>query len=163
MFKDGWETITGDCATLVYLGGNELSTHEYISKMLGKETLDTRTYGTSKGRTGSSSTNYQNAGRELLTSDEVRTLDPRDALIFVQGERPVRDRKYDLLRHPMLKLTADGKAAPFVHVPERLREPQPSFTRETKDFVFESEDFAVYIPERYHKYDTARGADPRAA
>lgn len=96
LYKDEWEGIIGNCDELLYLGGNEQGTHEYISKMLGKETIDTRTHGKTKGRSGSYSTNYQNSGRELLTGDEVRLLDNDYALLFVRGERAVIDRKYDI-------------------------------------------------------------------
>ncbi|PWM68366.1 MAG: conjugal transfer protein TraG [Clostridiales bacterium] len=115
LFKDSWENITGNCDTLLYLGGNEQSTHEYISKMLGKETIDTRTRGITKGQHGSSNTNYQNAGRELLTLDEVRLLDNSNALIFIRGERPLIDKKFDILSHPNISKTADGKAIPYKH------------------------------------------------
>lgn len=115
LFKDSWENITGNCDTLLYLGGNEQSTHEYISKMLGKETIDTRTRGITKGQHGSSNTNYQNAGRELLTLDEVRLLDNSNALIFIRGERPLIDKKFDILSHPNVAKTADGKAVPYKH------------------------------------------------
>ena len=115
LFKDSWENITGNCDTLLYLGGNEQSTHEYISKMLGKETIDTRTRGITKGQHGSSNTNYQNAGRELLTLDEVRLLDNSNALIFIRGERPLIDKKFDILSHPNIAKTADGKAVPYKH------------------------------------------------
>ena len=115
LFKDSWENITGNCDTLLYLGGNEQSTHEYISKMLGKETIDTRTRGITKGQHGSSNTNYQNAGRELLTLDEVRLLDNSNALIFIRGERPLIDKKFDILSHPNIEKNADGKAVPYKH------------------------------------------------
>ena len=115
LFKDSWENITGNCDTLLYLGGNEQSTHEYISKMLGKETIDTRTRGITKGQHGSRNTNYQNAGRELLTLDEVRLLDNSNALIFIRGERPLIDKKFDILSHPNIAKTADGKAVPYKH------------------------------------------------
>lgn len=113
LFKDSWENVTGNCDTLLYLGGNEASTHEYISKMLGKATIDTRTRGVTKGRSGSSSTNYQNAGRELLMPDEVRMLDNRKALIFIRGERPVMDNKYPIQKHPNYCLSADGGQPPY--------------------------------------------------
>lgn len=115
LFKDSWESVVGNCDTFLYLGGNEQSTHEYISKMLGKETIDTRTRGVTKGRNGSSNTNYQNAGRELLTLDEVRLLDNSNALIFIRGEKPIMDKKFDILSHPNIKLTEDGGAKPYQH------------------------------------------------
>ncbi len=116
LFKDSWESIVGNCDTFLYLGGNEQATHEYISKMLGKETIDTRTRGVTKGQHGSSNVNYQNTGRELLTLDEVRCLDNTNALIFIRGERPVMDKKFNILSHPNIKLTEDGGAKPYKHI-----------------------------------------------
>lgn len=115
LFEKQWESIVGNCDEFLYLGGNEQSTHEYVSKLLGKETIDTNTYGQSKGRNGSYSTNWQISGRELLMPDEVRLLDNRDALLFVRGECAIRDEKYDLLRHPNIKLTTDGGSTQYVH------------------------------------------------
>lgn len=115
LFKDTWESIVGNCDEFLYLGGNEQSTHKYVSELLGKETIDTNTYGLSRGRNGSYSTNYQQSGRELLTPDEVRMLDNRFALLFIRGERAVMDEKYDILKHPNLKLAVDGGAQPFRH------------------------------------------------
>ena len=108
LFKDSWESIVGNCDEFLYLGGNEQSTHEYISKLLGKATIDTNTYGKTMGHSGSYSTNYQQTGRELLMPDEVRILDNEYAVLFVRGERPLIDRKISLLRHPRIALTADG-------------------------------------------------------
>lgn len=115
LFKDDWEGIIGNADAFVYLGGNEQSTHKYVSELLGKETIETRTSSQSKGRNGSYSQNFQQAGRELLTPDEVRMLDNRYALVLLRGEAPVIDEKYDLMRHPNIKRTADGGAAPYVH------------------------------------------------
>ena len=115
LFKDSWESIVGNCDEFLYLGGNEQSTHEYVSKLLGKATIDTNTYGKSQGKSGSFSTNYQQTGRELLLPDEVRLLDNNDALLFVRGERPIIDRKYNLLKHPNLSLTPDGGQTPYRH------------------------------------------------
>jgi type IV secretion system protein VirD4 len=115
LFEKQWESIVGNCDEFLYLGGNEQSTHKYVSELLGKATIDTNTYGKSTGRGGNYSTNYQIAGRELLTPDEVRMLDNRFALLFVRGERPVMDGKFDILRHPSVRGTADGGAEPFKH------------------------------------------------
>ena len=115
LFEKQWESIVGNCDHFLYLGGNEQSTHEYVSKLLGKETIDTNTYGQSRGRNGSYSTNWQISGRELLDASEVRMLDNRYALLFIRGERPVQDFKYDILKHPNIKLTADGGAEPYRH------------------------------------------------
>ena len=95
------------------LGGNEKEGHKYISELLGKETLDTNTYGQTKGRNGSYSTNYQQTGRELFTPDEIRLLDNRKAILFVRGERPMLDDKYNLKKHPNVKWTEDGGAPPY--------------------------------------------------
>lgn len=115
LFKDSWESIVGNCDELYYLGGNEQSTHKFISEYLGKETLDTNTYGKSSGRSGNYSTNYQQTGRELLTADEVRLLDNNYGLLFIKGERPIKDKKYDLLKHPRINQTLDGGREPFIH------------------------------------------------
>lgn len=97
------------------MGGNEQSTHKYVSELLGKSTIDTNTYGKSTGHSGSYSTNYQNSGRELLTPDEVRMLDNRLAILFIRGERPIIDNKYDILKHPHVDMTPDGKGKEYHH------------------------------------------------
>lgn len=115
LFEKQWESIVGNCDEFLYLGGNEQSTHKYVSELLGKETIDTNTFGKSSGRSGNYSTNYQISGRELLTPDEVRMLDNQYAILFIRGERPVMDFKYDILKHPDVKLTADGDGAVYRH------------------------------------------------
>lgn len=115
LYKDSWESIVGNCDELFYLGGNEQSTHKFLSEYLGKETLDTNTYGKSTGHSGNYSTNYQQTGRELLTADEVRLLDNDYALLFIRGEKPIFDKKYDLLKHPRIKETKDGNAPSYRH------------------------------------------------
>lgn len=115
LFKDSWESIVGNCDELYYLGGNEQSTHKFISEYLGKETLDTNTFGKSTGHSGSYSTNYQQTGRELLTPDEVRLLNNDYGLLFIRGEQPIMDKKYDLLKHPKIKETVDGDQKPYIH------------------------------------------------
>ena len=115
LFEKQWESIVGNTDEFVYLGGNEQATHKYVSELLGKETIDTNTYGKSTGRNGNYSTNYQNTGRELMTPDEVRMLDNRYALLFIRGERPVMDLKYDILKHPDVRMTTDGDMEPYLH------------------------------------------------
>lgn len=115
LYKDAWESIVGNCDELYYLGGNEQSTHKFISEYLGKETLDTNTYGKSSGKSDSYSTNYQQVGRELLTADEVRLLDNDYVLLFIRGERPIFDKKYDILKHPNVEYTKDGSAEAYQH------------------------------------------------
>jgi len=115
LFEKQWESIVGNCDEFIYLGGNEQSTHEYVSKLLGKETIDMNTYGQSRGRNGSYSINWQLSGRELMTPDEVRMLDNQYALLFIRGERPIMDLKYNILKHPNVRLTTDGGAEPYVH------------------------------------------------
>ena len=113
LFKDSWESLVGNCDEFLYLGGNEIETHKYVSELLGKETIDTNTYGQTKGKSGSYSTNFQQSGRELLQPDEVRMLDNQNALLFIRGERPILDAKYDLMKHPNIRYTEDGGAGPF--------------------------------------------------
>ena len=151
LFDKQWESIVGNCDTFLYLGGNEQSTHEYVSKLLGKQTIDTNTYGQSKGRSGSYTTNFQTAGRELMTPDEVRMLDNRYALLFIRGERPVKDLKYNILKHPNVALTTDGQAAAYQHGTdplsvaavsinlERLKQAVPEDT-DTGDYVILTEE-----------------------
>ena len=115
LFEKQWESIAGNCDTFLYLGGNEQATHKYVSELLGKQTIDTNTYGKSSGKSGNYSTNYQNSGRELMTPDEVRMLDNRYALLFIRGERPIKDEKYNLLKHPNIHLTTDGGMLPYEH------------------------------------------------
>ena len=113
LFKDSWESLVGNCDEFLYLGGNEKETHKYVSELLGKETIDTNTYGQTKGKSGSYSTNFQQSGRELLQPDEVRMLDNQNALLFIRGERPILDAKYDLMKHPNIRYTEAGGAGPF--------------------------------------------------
>ena len=146
LFEKQWESIVGNCDEFLYLGGNEQSTHKYVSELLGKATIDTNTYGKSSGRSGSYSTNYQTAGRELMTPDEVRMLDNRYALLFIRGERPVKDLKFDILKHPFVKDTADGDAKPYLHGQDRdavaaielfYGEPEEEMMEETEQTEYE--------------------------
>ena len=139
LFKDSWENITGNCDTFLYLGGNEQGTFKYVSELLGKETIDTQTHSQSRGRNGSYSTNHQQAGRELLTPDEVRTLDNAKAILLIRGEAPVIDSKYPLEQHPKIELTEDGGASPYIHQPGR------SFAQEDLALPFESLDDIIII------------------
>ena len=115
LFEKQWESIVGNCDQFLYLGGNEQGTHKYVSELLGKATIDMNTYGKSTGHSGNYSTNYQISGRELLTPDEVRMLDNRYALLFIRGERPVMDEKFDILKHPNVALSTDGKGKAYRH------------------------------------------------
>ncbi len=117
LFKDTWETIPGNCDTFIYLGGNEQSTHKYVSELLGKGTIDKKSSGETKGRQGSSSRNYDVLGRELFTADEVRKLDNKKCIIFIRGFDPIMDSKFIPFGHPAFDQTADGKGKPYVHVP----------------------------------------------
>ena len=115
LFEKQWESIVGNCDEFLYLGGNEQSTHKYVSDLLGKATIDTNTYGKSTGHSGNYSTNYQNTGRELMTPDEVRMLDNEKAILFIRGERPILDTKYDITKHENFQESADGNGQPFIH------------------------------------------------
>ena len=129
LFKDIWETIPGNCDSLVYLGGNEQSTHEYISKLLGKATIDKKSSGETRGRQGSSSRNYDVLGREIMTPDEVRKMDNKKCLIFIRGFDPILDNKYNPFKHPIFSQTADGDGAPYEHEPAAEGESaEPGFT-----------------------------------
>lgn len=121
LFKDTWETIPGNCDTLIYLGGNEQSTHKYISELLGKGTIDKRATGETRGRQGSSSRNYDVLGRELMTPDEARKMDNKKCLIFIRGFDPILDQKYIPFGHENFKQTEDGGAKAYIHKPEKVR------------------------------------------
>ncbi len=139
LYKDSWETIPGNSDTLLYLGGNEAGTHKYISEALGKATINTRTHGQTKGKSGSYSTNFQQSGRELLTPDEVRQLDNRYAILFLRGAKPVLDLKYDLTKHPAIKYTPDGGGKPYIHktyVKKEMLQGSPLFAKEQNMFPF---------------------------
>ena len=141
LFKDEWEGIIGNADSFVYLGGNEQSTHKYISELLGKETIDTRTSSQSKGRNGSFSQNFQQTGRELMTPDEVRRLDNKNAIVLIRGEKPVIDEKYDILKHPNIHRTEDGGAPPYLHTPLR------AFAADDLSFPIENIDDIVILEE----------------
>ena len=129
LFKDTWETIPGNCDTFIYLGGNEQSTHKYVSELLGKGTIDKKTSGETRGRQGSSSRNFDVLGRELFTPDEVRKLDNRKCIIFIRGFNPIIDNKYVPFRHPMFNQTADGKGKPYEHMIDKVSSiKEPTFT-----------------------------------
>ena len=115
LFEKQWESIVGNCDEFLYLGGNEQSTHKYVSELLGKETIDMNNYNRSYGHNGSYSTSYQMSGRELLDASEVRMLDNANAILFIRGEKAVKDLKYDIMKHPNIALTEDGGAEPFIH------------------------------------------------
>ena len=144
LFKDSHESLVGNCDELLYLGGNEKETHKYLSELLGKATIDTNTYGQTKGKSGSYSTNFQQSGRELLMPDEVRLLDNDYALLFVRGEHAVMDRKYDLLKHPNIRDTEDGGAPPYDYAEAPLAHDVPAFdeTRSRDYELLSGEDIA---------------------
>ena len=141
LFKDDWEGIIGNADSFIYLGGNEQSTHKYISELLGKETIDTKTSSQSKGRNGSFSQNFQQTGRELMTPDEVRRLDNKNAIVLIRGEKPVIDEKYDILKHPNIHRTEDGGAPPYLHTPLR------AFAADDLSFPIENIDDIVILEE----------------
>ena len=151
LFDKQWESIVGNADEFLYLGGNEASTHEYVSKLMGKETIDFNTYGQSKGRGGSYSTNWQITGRELMTADEVRMLDNRYALLFIRGENPVKDLKYDIMRHPNIGLSADGGSQPYIHGEDLLSIASVSLdsatVTEAEMLEIEKRDFLIFTEE----------------
>ena len=150
LYKDEWEGIIGNCDTLLFLGGgNEPTSLEFVSKLLGKETVHTRTRGQTKGRSGSSSVNYQQTGRDLMTPDEIRMLPADDALLFIRGEKPVRDKKYDIKKHPNVRRTADGRAKPYSHNP-----PVPDYTLPDLPYEFHTLDDYTFLEDEYEIEET---------
>ena len=150
LYKDEWEGIIGNCDTLLFLGGgNEPTSLEFVSKLLGKETVHTRTRGQTKGRSGSSSVNFQQTGRDLMTPDEIRMLPTNDALLFIRGEKPVRDKKYDIKKHPNVRRTADGRAKPYIHNP-----PVPDYTLPDLPYEFRTLDDYTFLEDEYEIEET---------
>lgn len=150
LYKDEWEGIIGNCDTLLFLGGgNEPTSLEFVSKLLGKETVHTRTRGQTKGRSGSSSVNYQQTGRDLMTPDEIRMLPTNDALLFIRGEKPVRDKKYDIKKHPNVRRTADGEAKAYIHNP-----PVPDYTLPDLPYEFRTLDDYTFLEDEYEIEET---------
>ena len=150
LYKDEWEGIIGNCDTLLFLGGgNEPTSLEFMSKLLGKETVHTRTRGQTKGRSGSSSVNYQQTGRDLMTPDEIRMLPTNDALLFIRGEKPVRDKKYDIKKHPNVRRTADGRAKPYSHNP-----PVPDYTLPDLPYEFRTLDDYTFLEDEHEIEET---------
>ena len=150
LYRDEWEGIIGNCDTLLFLGGgNEPTSLEFVSKLLGKETVHTRTRGQTKGRSGSSSVNYQQTGRDLMTPDEIRMLPTNDALLFIRGEKPVRDKKYDIKKHPNVRRTADGRAKPYSHNP-----PVPDYTLPDLPYEFRTLDDYTFLEDEYENEET---------
>ena len=150
LYKDEWEGIIGNCDTLLFLGGgNEPTSLEFVSKLLGKETVHTRTRGQTKGRSGSSSVNFQQTGRDLMTPDEIRMLPTNDALLFIRGEKPVRDKKYDIKKHPNVCRTADGRAKPYIHNP-----PVPDYTLPDLPYEFHTLDDYTFLEDEHEIEET---------
>lgn len=150
LYKDEWEGIIGNCDTLLFLGGgNEPTSLEFVSKLLGKETVHTRTRGQTKGRSGSSSVNFQQTGRDLMTPDEIRMLPTNDALLFIRGEKPVRDKKYDIKKHPNVRRTADGRAKPYIHNP-----PVPDYTLPDLPYEFRTLDDYTFLEDEHEIEET---------
>lgn len=150
LYKDEWEGIIGNCDTLLFLGGgNEPTSLEFVSKLLGKETVHTRTRGQTKGRSGSSSVNYQQTGRDLMTPDEIRMLPADDALLFIRGEKPVRDKKYNIKKHPNVRRTADGRATPYIHNP-----PVPDYTLPDLPYEFHTLDDYTFLEDEHEIEET---------
>ena len=156
LFEKQWESIVGNCDELLYLGGNEQSTHKYISESLGKETIDTNTYGKSTGHSGSYSTNYQIAGRELMTPDEVRMLENEKAILFIRGEKPIIDKKYNTFAHKNFKYTEDGGYEPYIHGKANNAVATILLNDEVKDIkgikTFNVKDYDILVDEEIDEY-----------
>ena len=163
LFEKQWESIVGNCDEFLYLGGNEQSSHKYISELLGKETIDTNTYGQSRGRNGSYSTNYQVSGRELMTPDEVRMLDNQYALLFIRGERPIRDFKYDILKHPNIRYTTDGGAPAYKHGEDTRSFAtiaiSPELIAQAAELEVEDHNFVLFCEEELEEYFENHGGN----
>ena len=163
LFEKQWESIVGNCDEFLYLGGNEQSSHKYVSELLGKETIDTNTYGQSRGRNGSYSTNYQVSGRELMTPDEVRMLDNQYALLFIRGERPIKDFKYDILKHPNIRYTTDGGAPAYKHGEDTRSFASillsPELVKQAAEMKVEDHNFVLFCEEELEEFFEKHGGN----
>jgi len=153
LFEKSWETIPGNCDTLIYLGGNEQETHKYISEALGKATIEKRSNGQTLGRQGSSSRNFDETGRELMLPDEVRRTDGKKCIVILKGYPPVLDDKIETYKHPLF-YKMDGK---YIHEPGREREKK-------KSLMFMNADYLEHVKEEDAKsgkqtYFTITAAD----
>lgn len=147
-YRDEYQSIIGNCDTLLFLGGgNEPESLEFMSKLLGKETISIRTRGQTRGRSGSSSINDQLTGRELMTPDEIRRMPTREALLLIRGESPVRDRKYNIKKHPNYRYTQDGGAKPYIHNPP----PAPDYALTDLPYVFRTLDDFRFLEDEYEQ------------
>ena len=147
-YRDEYQSIIGNCDTLLFLGGgNEPESLEFMSKLLGKETISIRTRGQTRGRSGSSSINYQLTGGELMTPDEIRRMPTREALLLIRGESPVRDRKYNIKKHPNYRYTQDGGAKPYIHNPP----PAPDYALTDLPYVFRTLDDFRFLEDEYEQ------------
>ena len=147
-YRDEYQSIIGNCDTLLFLGGgNEPESLEFMSKLLGKETISIRTRGQTRGRSGSSSINYQLTGRELMTPDEIRRMPTREALLLIRGESPVRDRKYNIKQHPNYRSTQDGGAKPYIHNPPSA----PDYALTDLPYVFRTLDDFRFLEDEYEQ------------
>ena len=147
-YRDEYQSIIGNCDTLLFLGGgNEPESLEFMSKLLGKETISIRTRGQTRGRSGSSSINYQLTGRELMTPDEIRRMPTREALLLIRGESPVRDRKYNIKKHPNYRYTQDGGAKPYIHNPPSA----PDYALTDLPYVFRTLDDFRFLEDEYEQ------------
>ena len=168
LFEKQWESIVGNCDEFLYLGGNEQSTHKYVSELMGKATINLDTHGKSSGRNGNYSTNFQISGRELLTPDEVRLLDNKYAILFIRGERPILDFKYDILKHPNVEFTTDGSEEPYVHGSTNNAVASITFDYNREGYKYETieeietdfilmdiEEIEKYLKERENVYETS--------
>lgn len=168
LFEKQWESIVGNCDEFLYLGGNEQSTHKYVSELMGKATINLDTHGKSGGRNGNYSTNFQISGRELLTPDEVRLLDNKYAILFIRGERPILDFKYDILKHPNVEFTTDGSEEPYVHGSTNNAVASITFDYNREGYKYETieeietdfilmdiEEIEKYLKERENVYETS--------
>ena len=116
LYKDKWENVVGNCNTMVYLGGSEQETREYISKSLGKATINYQT----PGKTGNSASNtIYITGRELMMPDEIRTMKDEECLVLISGEKPALDRKFNLMGHKNIGLLQQGGAKAYSFTPDR--------------------------------------------
>ena len=108
IYRDNADTIVGNCDTMLFLGGKEKTTLKEISEILGKETIDSFNTSENRGKEISHGLNYQKLGKELMTQDEIATMDGGMCILQVRGIRPFFSKKYDITKHPNYKYLSDA-------------------------------------------------------
>ena len=121
IYKDAAETITGNCDTMLFLGGKESTTLKEISETLGKETIDLYNTSDTRGQSRSYGLNYQKTGKELMSRDELAVMDGNKCILQLRGVRPFYSDKFDITKHKRYQQLSDYDKKNEFHVEEYMK------------------------------------------